>query len=87
MEGNQHSDSGPANRLDVQVLENSCYHSSSQGYTSVQGPQRRLNMDAKSFLISQICFAQTLMYLFNGTSINLVTPFGRRQALTPPQLM
>lgn len=27
------------------------------------------------------------MYFFNGTSINLVTPFGTEQALTPPQLM
>lgn len=53
MEGNQDSDSGPANRLDVQVLENSCYHRVSQGYTSVQGPQSGLNMDAKSTLISQ----------------------------------
>lgn len=49
MEGDQDSDSGPANRLDVQVLENSCYRRTSQGYTSIQDPQRRLNMDAKSF--------------------------------------
>ncbi len=56
MEGNQDSDSRPTNRLDVQALENSCYHRVSQGYTSVQDPQSRLNKDAKSSLISQICF-------------------------------
>ena len=62
MEGNQDGDSGPANRLDVQVLENSCYHRASQGYTSVQDPQK---MDAKSSLISQNSyFAQTFMYVF-----------------------
>lgn len=89
MEGNQDSDSGPANRLDVQVLENSCYHRASQGYTSVQGPQSRLNMDAKSSLISQICFLLKhscvfcFFVFFNGTSINLVTPFGMEQALLP----
>lgn len=58
MEGDQDSDSGPANRLNVQVLENSFYHRASQGYTSVQAPQRRLNMVAKSSLISQICFCK-----------------------------
>lgn len=88
MEGNQDSDSEPANRLDVQVLENSCYHRASQGYTSVQGPQSRLNMDAKSSLISQICFLLKhlcvfYVLFFNGTSINLVTPFGMEQALLP----
>lgn len=90
MEGNQDSDSGPANRLDVQVLENSCYHRASQGYTSVQSPQSRLNMDAKSFLISQIWFCSNIHVFFfflNKTSINLVTPFGTEQVLTPPQLM
>lgn len=88
MEGNQDSDSGPANRLHVQVLENSCYHRASHGYTSVQGPQRRLSMDAKSALICQICvFAQTFIYFLTETSITLVTPFGMDQALTPPQLM
>lgn len=60
MEGNQNSDSGPANRLDVQVLEKSCYHRASRGYTSVQGPRRRLTMDAKSSLISQICFCSNI---------------------------
>lgn len=87
MEGNQDSDSGPANRLDVQVLENLCYHRASQGYTSVQGPLRRLNMDANSSLISQICFCSNIHVFFNGTSINLVTPFGMERDLTPPQLM
>lgn len=64
MEGTQDSVSGPANRLDIQVLENSCYHRVSQGYTSVQGPQRRLNMEAKSSLIGQVIFfpAQTFTY-------------------------
>lgn len=87
MEGNQESDSGPANRLDVQVLENLCYHRASQGYTSVQGPLRRLNMDAKSSLISQICFCSNIHVLFSGTSISLVTLFGMKWDLTPPQLM
>lgn len=77
MEGTQDSVSGPTNRLNVQVLENSCYHRASQGYTSVQGPQRRLNMEAKSSLISQVVFSpQTFTYFFIETSINLVTPFG-----------
>lgn len=56
MEGNQESDSGPANRLHGQVLENSCYHRASQGCTSVQSPQSGLNMDSKSSLISQFFF-------------------------------
>lgn len=64
MEGNQDSDSGPANRLDVQVLENSCYHRVSQGHTSIQGPRRRLNMDAKSSLISQICVCSNIHPFF-----------------------
>lgn len=83
MEGTQDSVSGPANRLDIQVLENSCYHRVSQGYTSVQGPQRRLNMEAKSFF----SLLKHSRILFIKTSINLVTPFGMEQALTPPQLM
>lgn len=89
MEGTQDSVSGPANRLDIQVLENSCYHRVSQGYTSVQGPQRRLNMEAKSSLIGQVVFflLKHSRILFVKTSINLVTPFGMEQALTPPQLM
>lgn len=64
MEGTQDTVSGPANRLDIQVLENSCYHRVSQGYTSVQGPQRRLNIEAKSSLIGQVVFfsAQTFTY-------------------------
>lgn len=77
MEGNQDSDSGPAHRLHVQVLENSCYHRASQGCTSVQSPQSGLNTDSKSSLISQIFFffffALTFVCVFNGTSINLVT--------------
>lgn len=56
MEGDQQRESGPANRLHIQVLDNSCFHRASLESTSVQGPERRLQMDAKSFFISQICF-------------------------------
>lgn len=56
MEGDQQRESGPANRLRVQVLDNSCFHRASLESTSVQGPERRLNMHAKSFFIRQICF-------------------------------
>lgn len=64
MEGNQHLDCGPANRHDVQVLEIFCYHSASQAYTSVQGPQSGLNMNAKSSLISQICLYSNIEPLY-----------------------
>lgn len=54
MEGDQRRDSGPANRLHVQVLEIFCYHRASRVYILVQGPQSGLSADAKSSLISQI---------------------------------
>lgn len=54
MDGDQRRDSGPANRLHVQVLEIFCYHRASRVYSSVQGPQSGLSADAKSSLISQI---------------------------------
>lgn len=89
MEGNQHRDCGPANRHDVQVLEIFCYHRASQVYTSVQGPQRGLNMNAKSSLISQICLysnidppspPQWILYQFCDA-------FWHRGNFPPPQLM
>lgn len=56
MEGDQQRESEPANRLHVQVLDISCFHRASLESTSVQGPERRLNMNAKSFFISQRCY-------------------------------
>lgn len=85
MEGNQESERGPANRLGVQVLENSCYHRASQGYTSVQGPQRRLNVDAKSTVISQSCFFSNTDATFSTTK-QFGDSFWHGVNLTPPQL-
>lgn len=53
MEGDQRRDSGPANRIHVQV-EIFCYHRASRVYSSVQGPQNGLGAHAKSSLISQM---------------------------------
>lgn len=86
MEGNQDSDSGPANRLDVQVLENSCYHRASQGYTSVQGPQRRLNMHAKSSLISQVCFRSNIHLFFHWNPYQFGDSFWHRESLNSPSV-
>jgi hypothetical protein len=54
MEEIQHTEAGPTNRLDVQVLENSWFPIASREYTSVQSPQRRLTRYAKPVSISQI---------------------------------
>lgn len=65
----------------------------SQGYTSVQGLKWMPSHFNKPDLLSlkHSCFhvlspPPTHKHT-NGTSINLVTPFGMEQALTPPQLM
>lgn len=82
MEGNQQRESGPANRLHVQVLDNSCFHRASLESTSVQGPERRLHMDAKSFFTSQICFLRKHPCIFLVSVWWLL--FGTEQSFTPP---
>lgn len=81
MDGDQRLDSGPANRLRVQVLEIFCYHRASRVYSSVQGPQSGLSAAAKSSLISQI-------YLYPKISCFLPlfqSSLCRFSALPPPQ--
>lgn len=52
MEGDQRSDSDPANRLDVQVWENSVFQAAHpEGL-----PQSKLNTAAKSASTRQVCF-------------------------------
>lgn len=81
MEGAQQRESEPANRLHVQVLDISCFHRASLESTSVQGPERRLNMDAKSFFISQRCYLHKPMYF-----ISLVTPFWHTASFHSPSI-
>lgn len=69
MEGDQRCDSGPANRLHVQVLEIFCYHRASRVYISVQGPQSGLSADARSSLISQISLYPKISCFFTPPSI------------------
>lgn len=85
MEGDQQRESGPANRLHVQVLDNSCFHRASLESTSVQGPERRLNMDAKSCFISQIYFLHKHPCIFLISVWWLL--FGTEKSFTSPWLM
>lgn len=81
MDGDQRRDSGPANRLHVQVLEIFCYHRASRVCSSVQGPQSGLSADAKSSLISQISLYPKIPCFLPLLQSNLC----QFSALPPPQ--
>lgn len=81
MDGDQRRDSGPANRLHVQVLEIFCYHRASRVYSSVQGPHSGLSADAKSSLISQISLYPKISCFLPLLQSNLC----QFSALPPPQ--
>lgn len=81
MDGDQRRDSGPANRLHVQVLEIFCYHRASRVCSSVQGPQSGLSADAKSSRISQISLYPKIPCFLPLLQSNLC----QFSALPPPQ--